>query len=114
MDHLKFCKGPNATCNYCGRKGHLEKVCNQKKKDILQQSGRFRASGSSEQINRRVRLVDQEEEDDDNFLVLNVDGQNENIKPYYMEGFINGNRFKTMIDSGSPVTIFALDEIKQI
>ena len=31
-----------------------------------------------------------------------------------MEGFINGNRFKTMIDSGSPVTIFALDEIKQI
>ena len=114
MDHLKFCKGPNATCNYCGRKGHLEKVCNQKKKDNLQQSGRFRASGSSEQINRRVRLVDQEEEDDDNFLVLNIDGQSENIKPYYMEGFINGNRFKTMIDSGSPVTIFALDEIKQI
>ena len=31
-----------------------------------------------------------------------------------MEGFINGNRFRTMIDSGSPVTIFALDEIKQI
>ena len=31
-----------------------------------------------------------------------------------MEGFINGNRFKTMIDSGSPVTIFALDEMKQI
>ena len=60
-------------------------------------------------------MVDQEEEEeDDNFLVLNVDGQNENIKPYYMEGFINGNRFKTMIDSGSPVTIFALDEIKQI
>ena len=59
-------------------------------------------------------MVDQEEEEDDNFLVLNVDGQNENIKQYYMEGFINGNRFKTMIDSGSPVTIFALDEIKQI
>ena len=31
-----------------------------------------------------------------------------------MEGFINGNRFKTMIDTGSPVTIFGLDEIKSI
>ena len=99
-------------CNYCGRKGHLEKVCNQKK-DGFQQNGKFKANGSSEQTNRRVQLVDQDEEDDENIMVLNVEGD-ENTKPYYMEGFINGNRFKTMIDSGSPVTIFALDEIKQI
>ena len=46
-------------------------------------------------------------------MVLNVKGD-ENTKPYYMERFINGNKFKTMIDSGSPDTIFALDEIKQI
>ena len=113
MEHLKFCKGPNAMCNYCGRKGHLEKVCNQKKKDKFQQNGKFKASGSSEQTNHRVQLVDQEDEDDENIMVLNVEGD-ENAKPYYMEGFINGNKFKTMIDSGSPVTIFALDEIKQI
>ena len=31
-----------------------------------------------------------------------------------MEGWINGFRFKTMIDTGSPVTIFAVDEIKRI
>ena len=31
-----------------------------------------------------------------------------------MEGFIIGNRSKTMLDTGSPVTIFALDEIKTI
>ena len=31
-----------------------------------------------------------------------------------MEGFINGNKFKAMIDTGSPVTIFELDEIKQM
>ena len=31
-----------------------------------------------------------------------------------MEGIINGKKFKSMIDSGSPVTIFALDEIKHI
>ena len=112
MEHLKFCKGPNATCNYCGRKGHLEKVCN-KKKDKFQQNGKLKANGSSEQTNRRVLLVDQEDEDDENIMVLNVEGD-ENTKSYYMEGFINGNKFKTMIDSGSPVTIFALDEIKQM
>ena len=110
MEHLKFCKGPNAMCNHCGKKGHLEKVCNQKKKDKFQQNGKFKASDSSEQTNRRVQLVDQDEKDDENILVLNVEGD-ENTKPYYMEGFI---KFKTMIDSGSPVTIFALNEIKQI
>ena len=31
-----------------------------------------------------------------------------------MEGFINGNRLKAIIDTGSPVTIFALDEVKRI
>ena len=46
-------------------------------------------------------------------MLLNVEGD-ENTKPYYMEGFINGNKFKTMIDLGSHVTNFALDEIKQI
>ena len=100
-------------CNYCGTKGHLEKVCNQKMKDKFQQNGKFKAIGSSEQTNRRVQLVDQEEEDDENIMVLNVEGD-ENTNPYYMEGFISGNRFKTMIDSGSPVKIFAVDEIKQI
>ena len=108
----KVLQVPNAMCNYCGRKGHLEKVCNQKK-DKFQQNGKLKAKGSSEQTNRRVQLVDQEDEDDGNIMVLNVEGD-ENTKPYYMEGFINGNKFKTVIESGSPVTIFALDEVKQI
>ena len=47
-------------------------------------------------------------------MVLNVEGGNNDTKPFYMEGFINGNHSKTMIDTGSPVTIFALDEIKRI
>ena len=31
-----------------------------------------------------------------------------------MDGFIIGNRFIAMMDSGAALTIFALDEIKQI
>ena len=86
MEHLKFCKGPNAMGSYCCRKGHLEKVCKQKKKDKFQQNGKFKANGSSEHTNRRVQLVDQEDEEDENIMVLNVEGD-ENTKPYYMEGF---------------------------
>ena len=85
----------------------------QSEEDKFQQNGKFKASDSSEQTNRRVQFVDQDEKDDENILVLNVEGD-ENTKPYYMEGFINGKKFKTMIDSGSPVTIFVLNEIKQI
>ena len=98
-------------CNYCGRKGHLERVCNQKKKDTYQKSGFSRVSG------RHVQSVDQEkfgDEEDDDYMVLNVEGGNSETKPHYMEGFINGNRFKTMIDTESPVTVFAVDEIKRI
>ena len=97
-------------CNYCGKNGHLEKVCNQKKSDNNQNFAKNRGFA------KRVQLVDQEENDDEdeNNMVLNIEGNDNNTKPYYMEGFMNGNRFKTMINTGSPVTIYALDEIKKI
>ena len=45
-------------------------------------------------------------------MVLKI-GDHERTQPYYMEGLINGYKVR-MIDSGSPFTIFALDEMKQI
>ena len=33
---------------------------------------------------------------------------------FTMKGKINGNEFQTMVDSGSPVTIFEIDELKKI
>ena len=99
-------------CNkYCGRKSHLERVCNQKKKEANLESGKTRTFGNREQ------WVDQDgtgEDDEDEYIVLNVDGSSDDTKPFYMEGFINGNKFKIMIDTGSPVTILALDEAKRI
>ena len=110
QDHLNRCKAPNSMCTYCGKKGHLEKVCNQKKSDNNQGLGKNRGFA------KRVQLVDQKDNDDEdeNYMVLNVEGNDNNTKLYHMEGFISGNQFKTMIDTGSPVTIYALDEIKKI
>ena len=42
MDHLNRCKAPNSMCNYCGKKGHLEKVCNQKKNDKIPNTAKNR------------------------------------------------------------------------
>ena len=69
-------------CNYCGRKGHLEIVCNQKKKESNLKVGNSRGIG------KRVQGVDPEEsgeEDDEDYIVLKVESESENSKPYYME-----------------------------
>ena len=70
---------------------------------------------NSRGFSKRVHLVDQqvfEDEEDDDYMVLTVGGKHE-AKPYYMEGFINAIRLKAMIGTGSPVTIFALEEIER-
>ena len=111
LDHVKKCKANNVMCSYCGRKGHLERACNQKKREANLNSGTPRTFG------KRVQLVDQDgtgEGDEDDYMVLNVDGSSDDAKPFYMEGFINGNKFKILIDTGSPETILALDEAKRI
>ena len=74
-------------------------------------------NGTSRGFRKRVQLVDQEEfgdEKDDDYMMLNVEGGNNEAKLYYMKGVIYGSPFKTVIDTGSPVTIFALDEVKRI
>ena len=45
-------------------------------------------------------------------IVLTIEG-GENGQ-FFMSGKINGNQFKTMVDSGSPVTILTIFEIKEI
>ena len=65
-----------------------------------------------------MQKIDYYEEDGrskEEMMVLNVDGDEMcSAAPYYMEGTINGNFFKTMIDTGSLDTIFAFNEIKEI
>ena len=116
--HLKVCKAPETNCNYCGIKGHFEKCCNSKQKDRLKNISMPKNFDRKFQNAKRVQRVDYFEEDQDSDsdeMVLNVESEGTyNSEPYYMEGWINGFRFKTMIDTGSPVTIFAIDEIKRI
>ena len=50
LNHLKRCKEPDAMCNYCSRKCHLERVCSQKK------NTRYRHKPAIWQIQRKWQL----------------------------------------------------------
>ena len=116
--HLKVCKAPETNCNYFGIKGHFEKCCNSKQKDTLKKIAIPKNFDRKFRNAKRVQRVDYYEEDknsDSDELVLNVESEaTNNSEPYYVDGWINGFRFKLMIDTGSPVTIFAIDEVKRI
>ena len=66
---------------------------------------------------RRVNYIDEESEEkesdsNEEQLVLQTDGNGS--KPFCMEGTMCGNYFKTIIDTGSPVSIFTKRDLTKI
>ena len=108
--HLKECKAIGVTCMKCEKKGHFAKCCQTK-------SSNFAKSRKVAEAPQRIQKIDgwdetSEESITEDNCVLTIEGD-ENGQ-FTMTGKINGNEFKAMVDSGSPVTIFAIDEIKRI
>ena len=110
--HLKECKAMGITCIKCGKKGHLAKCCQTKgagnfaksRKVIKAPPPRIQRIGEWDGSSNSAK--------EDDKIVLTIDGD-ENGQ-FSMSGKINGNTFKTMVDSGSPVTIFEIEDIKRI
>ena len=115
MDHVNFCMATNHRCKFCQLIGHLEKCCNkkfpQRQKKILQ---RLKSRDNKKGM-RRVNHIaesDEESEEDEEQLILCVDGYG--CKPFYMQGTMCGKYFKTIIDTGSPVSIFTKSVLQKI
>ena len=96
-----------------GKKGHFAKCCQTKG------AGNFSKSRKdTEAPAQRIQRVDEWKDSStdsvvvDDKIVLKIDGD-ENGQ-FSMSGKINGNPFKTMVNSGSPVTIFVIEDIKRI
>ena len=98
----------------CGKKGHFAKYC---------QSRGAGTSAKSRKVAkppRRLQRIDERDEssndidsvveDDKVVLATHGDENGQNI----MTGKRNGNPFRTMVDSASPVTSFEIDDIKEI
>ena len=68
---------------------------------------------------RRVKLIDQHTDqlenstgEDAENVVLHVNG--EGTPPFVLKGKINNRQFSTMIDLGSPITIFTAGDLRKI
>ena len=111
--HLKECRAMGITCMKCGKKGHFAKCC------LTRGAGNFAKSRKvTKAPAQSIQRIDEWEDSssgsmiEEDKIVLTIEG-GEN-RQFFMSGKINGNQFKTMVDSGSPVTIFEIEEIKRI
>ena len=57
-------------------------------------------------------VTEESDEWDDDTVVLQVNGTR--LKPFMMEGLMCGNKFEAIIETGSPVSIFAEGELERI
>ena len=116
--HLKVCKAHETHCNYCGIKGLYESSCNFKQKDKLKKIA------IPKNFDRKLQNAKEYIE----WIITKTIKIQRVTKWYSMskakelktplrktwKGGLFGFRFKTMIDTGSPVVIFAVVEIKSI
>ena len=111
QQHLKECKAVGITCMKCGKNGHFAKCCQ------TRGAGTFAKSRKVAKPPQRIQRIDESSQGekstmDEEKAVLTIEGD-ENGQ-LTMKRKINGNPFQTMVDSGSPVTIIAIDQIKEI
>ena len=97
----------------CGKKGHFAKCCQ------TRGAGKFtRSRKGTKAPGQSIQRIDEWEDSgsgsivEEDRIVFTIEGEANG--QFSMSGKINGNPFKTMVDSGSPVTIFEIEEIKRI
>ena len=112
QNHLATCKAKIEKCRKCGVTGHFARMCKRPRIANSRGVGRNTNTGNMRRVNLIERDNNQSEEcsewDDDN-VVLHVNGVG--VKPFVMRGKINRQKFETMIDTASPITIFTEEEL---
>ena len=95
------------------KKGHFAKCCQTKgagnfarSRKLAKPPQRIQRIEEWSSSENEVSIVDEEK------VVLTTQGDENGY--FTTKGKINGNYFQTMVDSGSPVTIFEIDELKKI
>ena len=110
-DHIKKCPATNHKCEFCDITGHLEQCCNQKYPERRKQM-KQRLQRKWRGMTRVNYISEDSDEWDDDEIVFQVNGAG--AKPFMIEGLMCGKKFQAIIDTGSPVSIFAIDEVELI
>ena len=120
-NHLQRCKAIKEQCRSCGENGHFARMCRRVKPTNQRGNDNFRGNSNTAQRGgmRRINLIDQASnqsedstEDVAKNMILQVVGNG--TPPFVLKGEINNVAFTTMIDSGSPITIFTQSHLGKI
>ena len=107
QSHLAVCKAKNERCRNCALIGHFARMCKKPNTGNMGRRGTMGIRASMWRINLIEQGDDQSEDSnvfEEDKMVLHVGGGGN--QPFIMKGKINNESFTTMIDSGSPITIF--------
>ena len=110
--HLKECKAMGISCMKRGKMGHFAKCCQTKGAGNVAKSRKIMRPPQ-----QQIQKIDEWDESCNGFtteedkLVLTKEGD-ENGQ-FTMSSKIKGNPFQTMVDSGLPVTLIEIDQIRR-
>ena len=95
--------------------GHFARMCKKPKNGNMRGRGRPLARGGM----RRINLIEQDDSQSESSNEMNVDNMVLHVsdagnQPFVLKGKINKEPFNTMIDSGSPITIFTQEGLRRI
>ena len=114
QNHLMACKAKNEKCRNCAMTGHFARMCKRPKTGNIRGRGRMSERGGLRRINQIEQDDSQSEssnEMNEENMVLHVSGAGN--QPFVLKCKIK-EPFKTMIDSGSPITIFSQEDLRKI
>ena len=107
--HSDSCKHKETKCNYCGKVGHLQKVCFKKQRD-----NGSRNNGHSNYA-KKVHNIDEDVNTDSYDTVFSIQGQeNEFVPPVKKIVYINNKTVEFEVDTGSGVTLMSLTEMERL
>ena len=110
--HLMACKAKNGKCRNCAMTGHFARMCKRPKTGNIRGRVTMPGRGGLKRIEQDDSQSESSNEMNEENLVLHVSGAGN--QPFVLKGKINKEPFKTMIDSGSPITIFTQEDLRKI
>ena len=116
QNHLTVCTAKGEKCRNCGVIGHFMRMCKRPKVANFRRNAKFANRGGLRRVNLIGQTADQSEDSselDEHKIALRLKGGN-GAPPFMLKGKINKQPFTIVIDSGTPITIFTKEDVRNI
>ena len=116
QNHLSVCKAKGEKCRNFGVIGHFMRMRKRPKVANFRGNAKFANRGGLRRVDLIGQTADQSKDSsevDEDKIVLRLEGGNGG-PPFMLKSKINKQPFTTMIDSGSPITFFRKEDVRNI